>query len=381
MYTPSTHLFSSLKALPVGLSVALACLLTLSLSSPSLAQPAEEPFPIIGSVSTGVTFNHSNFVGSEQGVAAQNYNLPKQSGFGWSSMNLTIGASYSWAFSKKQSPIFFSGGISMSRELSNSFARSAGTTQPKEIMINDMSLSAGWELPGVGKLLKGLMGNVSVDGTVPFSRMSRSAGIISATSGTLSLIYASPIKLLVQTFASVGYNILSNPTIEVDCELMPQYCAVSGQDLGSPNSLMSWATGLGFMYPLPINGLRVSLGYSIFGGFGAASFADTAADPYASAYAQSGTQWGVPFHRMGVSLMYGFNNTGSAAQQAVNDSMKGQVKEEQNELLKRLSVRLGMSTGQRLYSMDNTRVTFPLFDFETENKSRTSYSLTLQLAF
>lgn len=367
---------------PLALTLALTLALGLTTARSASAKPKEEAFPVIGSVSTGVAFNHSNFVGSEQSAAAANYGAGESSGFGWSRMNINFGASYLWAFSKKLPPIFFSGGISMNRALSESNSRAGvPTTQPKEINISDMSLSAGWGVPGVGKLLKGLMANVSLNGSVPFSRASRSAGIISATSGTLSVIYASPIKLIVQTFASFGYNFLSNPTIEVDCELMPQYCEVSGADLGSPNSLSSWATGLGVMYPLPINGLRVSGGYSIFGGFGAVSFADTGADPYASPYGQSGTQWSVPFHRMGFSLMYGFNNTGSAAQQAINDSVKGQLKEEESELLKRLSVRAGMSTGQRLYSMDNSRVTFPLFDFETNTKSRTSYNFTLQLAF
>jgi hypothetical protein len=348
------------------------------------AKPEEESFPVIGSVSSSVAFNHSNFVGEEQGGVAETYGLPEASGFGWASMSLNFGMSYSWAFSKDYSPIFFSGGLSFNRALVESVSRAGTpTTQPGEVTVGDIGFSAGWGLPGVGKLVKGLMTNISVNGSLPTSRMSRSAGLISSTSANLSVIYATPIKLVMQLFGSTGVNLLEDSTIQIDCELMPRYCAVSGADLGAANSLFSWATGFGMQYPLPfINGLRVGAGYSIFGGFGAVSYGDTTADPFASQYAQSGTQWGVPFHRMGFSLTYGFNNTGSAAQQALNESLQGQSKEEEtSEFLKRLSVRLGMSTGQRLYSMDNKRVTFPLFDFETDNLSRTSYNLSAQLAF
>ena len=227
------------------------------------------------------------------------------------------------------------------------------------------------------------MTNLSVNGSFPTSRASRSVGLISSTGLNLSVIYATPIKLVVQVFGSAGMNILENPTIQVDCELMPQYCAVSGADLGAPMSLFSWSTGGGFQYPLPfLAGVRVGAGYTIVGGFGAVSFSDTTADPFASPYAQSGTQWGVPFHRFGVSVIYGFNNTGSAAQQALNESLQSQQsKKEPSELLKRLSFRFGMGTTQRLYSMDNQRVTLPIFDLETQNLSRTSYSLSAQLAF
>jgi len=364
-----------------------ALALTLALPSAGSAKPDKERFPVIGSVSTSVAFNHSNFVEAEQGGVAETYGLGEASGFGWASMALNFGLSYNWQFSKKVSPIFFSGGLSFNQALVESFSRAGTpTTQPQEVTIGDVSLSAGWGVPGVGKLLKGLMGNLSLNGTLPTSRASRSAGVISATNATAVLIYASPIRLIVQLFGSTGMNILERSTIQVDCALMPQYCSVSGADLGAANSRFNWAAGGGFQYPLSfIPGLRIGAGYSIFGGFGAVSYGDTTSDQFASPYAQSGTQWSVPFHRIGFSIAFGFNATGSAATQALNESLQGQSKgkkkTKENELLKRLSLRLGMGTGQRLYSMDNTRVTFPLFDFETKNLSRTSYNFSAQLAF
>lgn len=380
----TTHSAYSLSSFRINLSAMLS-VIVFSLALPKIGQakPDEESFPVVGSVSTGVAFNHSNFVASEQSEAAQSYGLSEASGFGWASVALSFGLSYNWEFSKDLSPIFISSGLSFSRALVETFSRaSTPTTQPGEITIGDIGLSAGWGIPGFDKLLKGLSANFSVNGTLPTSRSSRSIGLISATGANLVLIYATPIKLIIQLFGSTGMNILEDTTIQVDCELMPQYCAVSGADLGAPNSRFSWGTGAGLQYPITlINGLRIGMSYRIFGGFGAASFGDPSSDTYASPYAQSGTQWGIPFHRMGFSLSYGFNTTGSAAQQALNQSLQSQTKEEPNEFLKRLSLSFGMGTGQQLYSMDNQRVTFPLFDFETKNLSRTSYSFNVQLAF
>ena len=376
---------SPLTAMRSASVIAYTCLaLMCALPSAGHAKPDKDRYPVIGSVSSAVAFNHSNFVEAEQSADAQSYGLPESDGFGWARMSLNFGMSYNWKFSKDYSPIFLSSGLSFSQAIVESFSRATSTTQPGEVLVGDISLSAGWSLPGIGKLLKGLMANISVNGSLPTSRASRAAGLISATSSNLSIIYATPIKLIMQVFGSAGVNIRENPTLQVDCALMPEFCAVSGAGVGMPLSVFSWATGFGLQYPLPfINGLRVGGGYSIFGGFGGVSFGDTTADPLASQYGQSGTQWSVPFHRIGFSIIYGFNNTGSAATQALNESLQSQSKSKKkpNELLKRLSLRLGMGTGQRLYSFDNKRVTLPLFDFETDNLSRTSYNFSVQLAF
>ena len=79
--------------------------------SESNAKNEIESYPLIGSVSTGLTWNHSHFVGSERSESADQYQLPSADGFGWSLLNINSGLSYTWAFSPKLPPIFFSGGI------------------------------------------------------------------------------------------------------------------------------------------------------------------------------------------------------------------------------------------------------------------------------
>jgi hypothetical protein len=364
-------------------SLALCLAALMSAAQTAHAKPEEEEFPVTGSVSTTVAFNHGVFYPSAQNNLGATYNLPESDGFGWATMGLAAGLSYNWEFSKDYSAVFLSANVSFEQALMETMTRaSTPTTQPYEVNISDIGLSAGWTLPKVDEWIKRLNANISLDFTLPSSRASRATGAVSSVNGTLSLGYATPIRLVFQGFASGGFNILTSPTQQVDCELMPQYCAVSGADLGWTNSLFGWAAGLNAQYPLPfINGLRIGMGYTIFGGYGAGTFGGPSSDPLASPYAQGGYQVSMPMHRLGFALNFGFNRTASAAQQALNQSLQSQEKEEESEILKRLSVRLGFGTTQRLYSADNTRVTFPLFDFETLQASRTSYTLSAQLAF
>lgn len=361
----------------------LSLLLLFGLSSVAFAKADKESYPINGSVNTGLSFNHSNFVSTEASPQAAALGLPQPNGFGWMNATLSTNLSYSHKFSKDYPPIFLSGGLSFQKALIESFYRTGvPTTQPKQFNIQDLSMSAGWNIPSVKKLVKNLNINVNFGLTAPFSRSSRSIGLLTALSSGLSVIYRTPINLVLRTSGFIGYNILENPTIQVDCNLMPQYCQISGEDLGSPNQLMSWGGSFGMQYPLFL-GFRLGVSYSIFGGMGAAQFPEATTDPVASDYAQSGNQYGIPFHRASIFLSFGFNQTGSAAQQALNESLKKsskKKKERSPRFTDRLSFSLSMGTGQRLYSMDNSRITVPIFDFETSNKSRTSYNFGMQIA-
>ena len=188
------------------------------------------------------------------------------------------------------------------------------------------------------------------------------------------MIYATPIKIVIQSTAFVGYNVLENPTQQIDCSLTPQACQISGEDLGSPNDLMYWGGALNFQYPI-FGGLRVGLTYRMFGSLLAISFPDTEDDPLASEYAQSGNQVGSLIHGTTLSFIYGFNRTASAAQEALNKSL-GVDQEDEDSFLSRLSLFISMTTNDRLYAADGSRVTLPIFDFETDNRSRTTYTLS-----
>ncbi len=352
----------------------------ISLPAISLAKsPKEiESYPIVGSVSSSITWNHSNFVNVEQSELAQQYNLGPSDGFGWSLLNINNGLSYTWQFSPKLPPLFFSGGIGFSRALSEGFNRAgvipSASTQAKRFYVQDMSLSMGWSIPKLSQLIPRLNANIGLNASVPFSAQSRALGVKSYLSSFLSLIYATPFKLVIQSTGFVGYNLLENPTQQIDCSVAPQACQISGEDLGSPNDLMYWGGAINVQYPI-LGGLRAGLTYRMFGSLLAVSFPEAADDQFASEYAQSGKQVGALIHGTSYFLIYGFNRTASAAQEALNKSLGGD-QEDADSFLNRLSLSFSMTTNDRLYSADGTRITLPLFDFETDNRSRTTYTFS-----
>ena len=348
----------------------------LFISSPVLGKKLKEDYPIVSSVSSSLTWNHSNFIGTSTSPTTEQYNLPEADGFGWSLMNLSAGLSYTWKFSPSLPPLFFSGGFGFTRALDEGFNRAGiipvSTTQSKRIYVEDLSISAGWSLPGVSQLINNLSANIGFNGSVPLNIQTRAWGIKSYLSSFLSLIYATPIKLVIQSTAFAGYNVLDNPTQQIDCTLAPQACRISGEDLGSPNDLMYWGGAVNMQYPV-FGGLRIGLTYRMFGSLLAIKYPEEP-DQYTSDYAQTGNQVGALIHGTTLSFLYGFNRTASAAQEALNKSLGGD-KEEQDSFLNRLSFTFSMTTNDRLYSADGARVTIPIFDFETDNRSRTTYTL------
>lgn len=342
-----------------------------------LAKSDADPYPVIGAVSTSLAWNHSAFVPQEQSPASLEYNLPESQGFGWSLMRLNASLSYTWKFTPKLPPLFFSGQVGFERALTEGFGRAGviptATTQPKRFYAQDLSTSVGWTLPGVSKFIPKMIVNIGFNASLPLSLISQSQGIYSYLSSFLSVIYSTPFKLVIQGSGFVGYNVLDNPTRQIDCTVSPEACRISGADLGSPNDLMYWGGVLNFQYPL-IGGLRLGATYRMFGSLGAATFPQTSTDPFASPHAQSGDQVGALIHGTTFSLLFGFNRTASAAQQALNESLGSEADEDR--FLDRLSLGLSMTTNDRLYSSDGARITVPVFDFETANLSRTTYNLS-----
>ena len=136
-----------------------------------------------------------------------------------------------------------------------------------------MNLSAGWNIPGVSALIPKLNINLGVNASVPFSLLSQAQGVKSYLSSFLSFVYPTSIKLVVQGTSFVGYNVLDNPTQQIDCRILPDACRISGSDLGNPNVLMFWGGAVNLQYPL-IGGLRLGLTYRMFGSLGAAEFGE-----------------------------------------------------------------------------------------------------------
>ena len=367
---------SSQRHASLSLLGALLAISTLFVST-SLARSKTDPYPVVGAVSTSLAWNHSAFLSQEPSAASLKYNLPESQGFGWSLLRLNASLSYTWKFSSKLPPVFFAGRVGFERALTEGFGRAGviptATTQPKRFYAQDLNVSAGWTIPGVNKLIPKLIANVGVNASAPLSLISQSQGIYTYLSSFLSLVYPTPFKLVIQGSGFVGYNVLDDPTRQIDCTVNPEACRISGADLGSPNDLMYWGGVVNFQYPL-FGGLRLGATYRMFGSLGAVTFPETATDQYASSFAQSGDQVGALIHGTTFSLLFGFNRTASAAQQALNESLGS--KEEEDRFLDRLSLTLSMTTNDRLYSSDGSRVTVPVFDFETANLSRTTYNLS-----
>ena len=341
------------------------------------AKPVEEEsFPIVGAVSASVRWNHSVFQDNGASPASAEYDLGESQGFGWSVLNLSVSFSHMLKVSDAVSPIFLSGSIGFERTLSEGFNRAGviptATTQPQQFYVQDMNLSAGWNIPGVSSIIPKLNLNLGVNASVPFSLISQAQGVKTYLSSFLSFVYPTSFRLVVQGTSFVGYNVLDNPTRQIDCRVMPEACRISGADLGSPDDLMYWGGALNLQYPL-IGGLRIGLTYRMFGSLGAAKFDEVDVDPYASPTAQSGEQVGALIHGTTLSLLFGFNRTASAAQQALNESLEDGEAGDEDSFLNRLSLTLSMTTNDRLYSSDGSRVTAPVFDFETANFSRTTY--------
>ena len=152
-----------------------------------------ETYPIIGSVSTSINWNHSNFVSAQQSEAAQEYGVGTSDGFGWSLLNINNALSYTWRFSPTLPPLFFSGGIGFTKALSEGFNRAgiipSATTQPQVFYVQDMNLSMGWSIPKVSSLIPRLNANIGLNGSVPFSVQSRAWGIKTYLSSFLSLSF------------------------------------------------------------------------------------------------------------------------------------------------------------------------------------------------
>ena len=343
------------------------------------ARPKPEAYPIIGAVSTRVSMNHSLLTPTSTSATSAEYNLPESQGFGWSILSINASLSHTWKFSSKLPPIFFSGSLGFERALSEGFNRAGviapATTQPKRFYVQDLNLSAGWTIPGVHKVIPKLIANWGVNASLPFSLLSQAQGVKTYLSSFLSLVYPTPFKLVIQGTGFVGYNVLDNPTQQIDCTISPDACRISGADLGNPNALMFWGGVVNLQYPL-FGGLRIGATYRMFGSLLAATFPDVEQDPVASPYAQSGKQVGGLIHGTTFSLIFGFNRTASAAQQALNESLEGGKEQDEDRFLDRLSLNLSMTTNISFYSSDGSRVTVPVFDLETANLSRTVYALS-----
>jgi hypothetical protein len=349
----------------------------------------KEVFPVSGTIQSGFTFNHNAFVGDEQSAVAKQYGLGKSSGFATGGASLSLNIFYSKEFSKKYEPIAFFGGVGFRKPLFESYNRAyaaGATTQPDTFLLSDVNINASWSTP---VLIENLDINWSMYASVPYSRSSRAYHNMTTLSPSLALTYSLPFHLVLQLAPWFAYNVNSAKNNHVNCELMPTYCQVSTGNLGGQNLLWQYGGTFSLNYPILQTGVSINAAYDFYSGSNAISYQK---DPYMSEFAQTGTQYNMGIHGVIIGVRYGFRDLSSASAIKLNESLEAESKQEdkkeikkkkkkESSFLQRLSIGLSMRTYQNLYSADNKRITIPLFDFETKNKERTFYTISINLAF
>ncbi|MCA9527177.1 MAG: hypothetical protein KC549_12865 [Myxococcales bacterium] len=329
----------------------LVAALALGLALPAFAE--DESFPISGSLSTGVSFNHGNFTdlgGVEGGAGYVRGSLSGSVGYTLPVEGLSASASFS-----------------LTKPLEENFVRASGATQPGKTEISDIGLGLGYDIATLGPVNLGS----SLDLVVPLSNASRAAGLITNISPGLSASVKLPAGFSLSAGAGLSYNVNEDATQQLDCDEFRDLCDQLGGagGLGQPNSLWGFSAngGLGWKAPLP--GLSLRAGYSWGTGLSAVEFKK---DEFTSEFAQTGAQLQGDSH----GTSFGISYTPSPMVE-VPEGEKAPAPEGAWAALGHFTLSLSMSTRQSFYSSDGSRVTVPIFDFETGTQQRTVYGISL----
>lgn len=330
--------------------------LALCLASPALAD--DEAFPVSGSLSTGVSFNHANFtsLGSQEGAA----------GTARGSINANV------SYSPPVENLSLSAGFGITKPLEENYSRSGQFTQPYKAAISDISLGIGYGLPELGPASFSL----GLDFTaVPLSAVSQAQGLLTSISPGLSVSIKIPGGLGFSAGTGLGWNINSDATVQLDCAEFPSLCQQIGGagGLGIPNTLLSFSANAGLSWSTPLKGLSLRAGYNWGTGLSEVEFKK---DAFTSEYAQTGKQLQGDSHGTNFGISY--------TPKPLIEVPEGEEAPEPEgawAVLGHFTLSLGMSTNQAFYSADGQRVTVPLFDFETGTQARTSYSVNLSANF
>ena len=211
--------------------------------------------------------------------------------------------------------------------------------------MNDISLAASYAnffvVPVADIKFSGSLGL-----TFPFSKASRAAGLIMAVSPGVSMGWGIA-GFSVGLNAGYSYFLNDEATVAVDCDRAPYNCVVSGNDTAIPNALHNISGGLRLGYQI-LEQLGVSASYRISRGMRAVEFE---VDERSSQYAQGGNQWGLERHSFSTGISYRpFSKT---------------------------SLSFRMTTGNSLYTQDNSEVQLPFYDGSLRQAFRTTYNIGL----
>ncbi|MFN3201539.1 MAG: hypothetical protein ACE366_24265 [Bradymonadia bacterium] len=317
-----------------------------------------EEFPISGFVRTSYRFNHSNFASTE----SDNVDL----GFG-------VGTLQAVLFYQPTPKIFLYSALWFDKALHEGFERPplspAPSTRSRTTQSRDLLVGGQYNLgtiPGIG-----VMVFTNMDFSIPTSQLSRTSGQMLSVSPGLQLVRPIPGGVVTLN-GSAFYNFNEDPTLQIDCDVAPQNCAVSGADLGSPVLESGVGGSLGVNYRIA-KGLLFRGGYDITSFFNANSVErDEFTAPVDGI--QEGTQLAT-LHGTSFSLQLAFKQPGGGANQALND-LQGEGANEES-FLNNLQFAIAMRTLMPLYDQQGDSVTNPIFDFESDTHRRTQYTVSI----
>lgn len=307
-------------------------------------EDAGEDYPLSAGLSLQFWTTHASFVPTESDDVD------------FSGTWMVVAPSVSWSIIDSLS---LSGGVGIYKALDEGYAANPipggdSTQSNNETTLGDVALdlsySSFYTIPVADISFSGSFGV-----TIPTSKSSRSAGLITSLGPTLSASWGWEGISASSSF-TYYYNVLEDPTVQVDCETAPDFCQVAGSELGSPNELQGWQTTFGLGYTL-LDDIRFSVGYLLANGYGAAEFSDdtTATDRFGRPLdiripddAQTGTQSGAGIH----SGSFGISYSG----------------------LEYVSFSLTMATVRTLNKKDSSGVTNPFFDTDSDYHHRTRYA-------
>lgn len=317
-----------------------------------------ESFPITALVRTSYRFNHSNFTSTESDAV--------DLGFG-------VGTLQAALFYNPVPELTLYGAVWFDKALHEGFERPpispSPATRPRTTQARDVLVGGQYKLgtlPGVGVLVFG-----SMDLQLPTSQLSRASGQLFSISPGLQLVRPIPGGVIALS-GSYFYNQNDDPTLQIDCEVAPQACAVSGADLGSPTLESGIGASLGVNYRI-VTGLLLRAGYDITSFINSANFDRDEFTPDIDGI-QEGRQIST-LHGTSIGLQVAFKQPGGGANAALNDLQQEGANEE--SILNNLQFALTMRTLMPLYDNRGESVTVPVFDLESDTHRRTQYTLSV----
>lgn len=296
-----------------------------------------DKFPVSGSATVGYRIAAAQFVDAQSEDVS------------YGSQIITFGAGVSYAPIEELS---LSALMAANKATVETFNRgSTSTTALRRTELTNIELGAAWtgyKIPVVDVTLSAGLG-----ASLPTSRAARAAQLVFSIGENVALSW-SKWDISVTAGLAHAFNLHEDATQQIeDDAIHSDLIKVAGQDLGSPHELHSLEASFILGYKI-IGGWTVNGTYFWTNGFLSTKGKD---DEFTSTTVpvQTGIQKGLGVHGTAFATGYTFSSTGT-------------------------SLILGMLTISGVRTSDNSEITVPLFDTQSNLNHRTNYTFTLAQA-